>query len=697
MRTNLKIFLGQSLALAWMIVMILLSPIANQVGHVQIFSDWSEFPESLANIRFAIFFFDIFVALLGIIGFAIASLSLGLRALQLLGLSDTNGYARSFTAFLVGEIAFSVCWLAFISMYELNAWIVAISLIAGLISGMNLLPPVIRELSQQRLFDHSPRAERLLATLAGIVLLLPLFYSSTRLGYDAAAEYFSNAKIMAVTGKSIFFYPNDSFVVSSFHPGILFTGLIQIVGDQSARMLSWINGLAILGLAFSINKHIGLSRRTNLYFLILMVTSTAFVDLLGDGKVEIISTAPVVAAIYWMLLSVETPKKGIFVLIGVLTGFSIISRPYNIFLVSTFVTIFYAIRYKAQLLHLFKDKKAYQTISQVLPMFFPLIILGVFHLWQNQIWLGSPLAPITYAKELDTNDWQWQFDPETLFAFRLLYPFTVTFINSPQSLGTITPFFLACIPFIFTSGVRKQLRLSHQYKHLLQAAIPVLLIWVIFFFTVVEIRYVFFIWFIILLSFCSILDIIIDHSFPVVKTFINISMMIVLTFIGIRTTVISLVTYAPIDKTGQPICSDFVFCNFMTPINQTASPGDRVLALNAYRYYLRTDLFSCSTQTWEYPALQKLAMSDPAGFWTRVYQQGYRFVAVEKNFSQFHTRFGKIPNPESAPDWMKITTLVSTPEDREIVYRIETINPPFEPEVRCNQNPAKVWLLESTQ
>jgi hypothetical protein len=384
-------------------------------------------------------------------------------------------------------------------------------------------------------------------------------------------------------------------------------------------------------------------------------------------------------------------------LIGILAGFSIIARPYNIFLVSAFVTLFYVIHYKSQLLSIFKDRSSYRTVLQVLPMFPPLIILGAFHLWQNQIWLDSPIAPITYARELDTSDWQWQFDPEILFAFRFLYPLTVTFINSPQSLGTISPLFLALIPYIFVPNIRNKFRLPKQYKHLLQSVLPVLCIWVAFFFTVVEIRYVFFIWIIILLSFALMMENIINYSSPFIKPIINISMIAILLFVGIRTIVISVVTYSPIDKTGQPICHDFVFCNFLIPVNQTASQGDRVLVLNAYRYYLRNDLFSCSTQTEEYPELQKLAMSDPKGFWIKVHQQGYRFVTFEKNFSIFHTRFGKIPSPESAPEWMEITVLASTPENREIAYRIKTINPPFEPEVTCRQNSIGTWLLQSKQ
>jgi hypothetical protein len=42
-------------------------------------------------------------------------------------------------------------------------------------------------------------------------------------------------------------------------------------------------------------------------------------------------------------------------------------------------------------------------------------------------------------------------------------------------------------------------------------------------------------------------------------------------------------------------------------VSHAASPGVRVLVLHAYRYYLRSDLFACSSEVDEYPPLEKLA------------------------------------------------------------------------------------------
>ena len=248
---------------------------------------------------------------------------------------------------------------------------------------------------------------------------------------------------MAITGEPVFLYPKDPFVVSSFQPGILFTAIIQLFGDQSARMLSWVNGLAILLLGLTIGKKLSLSPRALPWFLTLMLTSTFFIDLLGDGKVELIATVPILAAIYWMLESREHPSKQVFLLIGTLAGFAIISRPYNIFLIPLFIGLFYLIPiftyyfvkwvnsafHKLPSSSLIPDPLYGNLPSNFFWLFPPLLALGIFHLWQNALWLGNPLAPLAYAIDLKSSTWQWQFNPSILNSLRLFYPLSVTFLN----------------------------------------------------------------------------------------------------------------------------------------------------------------------------------------------------------------------------------------------------------------------------
>ncbi len=691
MQSNAKNFFTYSLLLAWLILCLMLFVYISRISFVPIVTpSWKLFVEMLTHISPLRYILDLLGAWLGAILFSLACLSLGLGVLRKRIQSQSSKLALGVTAFLIGEILFSLICLTVISLYRLTPLFVAITISLGFLAGLPAFKAFIAHLPpRSSLFTGFEMSERIILGLILIGLAFGLLLSSTRLGYDATADYFSHAKIMAVSQLPIFFHPKHSFVVSTFHPGILFTVLIQLFGDQSARMLPWVNGIAILLMGLALGQELGLTPRAQLWFLTLMVTSTAFMDLLGDGKIELISTAPILAAVYWMLRSLENPSKDTFAVTGLLAGFALISRPYNIFLVSLFMALFMIsqafVQYRAGR---FDFKYFMRSMLWVIP---PLFVLGMFHLFQNWIWLKNPIAPLIYAKELDSSDWAWQLDPANLTLYRLLYPLTLTYINSAQSLGNISPLFVGFLPFLLVKRVRENLRISPRLGWLSLVAVLTLLFWITLTFTVVEIRYVLFLWVILFLAIAQILESATQHVGILIRPLLVSLVIIFLAVMSIRTSIIALSTYFPLDDTRR--CLDNNLCTFLDTLNQPALPGDRVLVLHAYRYYLRPDLFACSSRADEYPALEVLARQNSPDFWVEVYRQGYRFIIFEEHLSERRYNFGKLPSPDIAPDWIYIKVLYSTPSANQKIYQLETLNPPIVPEISCVQNSAGIWQL----
>jgi hypothetical protein len=662
----------------------------SRVSFVQIVNaaNWKAFQDMLLHISFRQYILDLLVALIGAALFSVSCLSLGLLILRKSPETQSSSLAVGVTAFLIGEILFSVLFLTVISVYHLAPSFVAAILLIAFLAG---LPALKQYFSNFHIHFRPTRDllpwERPILVLVAIGISFAILLSFTRLGYDASAYYFSHAKIMAVSGLPIYYYPNDSFVVSSFHPGILFTAIIQLFGDQAARLLSWANGVAILIMSLAIGKELGFSPRTNLWFLVLMFSTTAFVDLLGDGKVELISTAPILAAVYWIVRGFERPSRDTSLLIGFFAGFAMISRPYNILLVGLFIafcTVIYAFaQYRSG---------RFELKSILVNLFWigvPILAFGLFNLLQNWIWLKNPFAPVIYARELDSTDWQWQFDPAELTLLRVLYPITLTFLNSPQSMGNISPLFICLLPLLLLKDVRQNLHIPKYLKWLLVAAILTLLAWILLFFTVVEIRYVFFLWIILFLAVAPILEIAskqLGASFGAV-------IVVFLSILCIRILMIGGITYLPVDGESQFHCSDNNLCNFMETVSRSAAPGDRILVLHAYRYYLRPDLFACSSQVDEYPVLENLAQQNSPEFWVQVYRQGYKFILFEKHLSESRYHFGKLPSPTIAPDWMDIKTLYSNQDGTQKIYKIETTIPPVRQEITCTQNSVGNWQI----
>lgn len=690
MKIKPKETLIQATVISWLILWVATYMYVSRVSHVQMVILGADLPftKLLARTSFSDYAGDLLTALAGAAIFSLACLTLGNALFRKQEASSPIHFA---TAFVIGEIAYSILFMILLNTQMLSPFSAGVSLIAGLLlGGRRTIMGLMEHFQNPNLHSTLQIWERRLAGLVFIVMGASLLYSSARLSYDSVVEYFIHAKIMAVTQSPTLLYPNDAFVVSSFHPGILTTTLIQLFGDQAARLFPWINGIAIIIASTAIGRKAGLSLRAQLYLTILITTSTAFIDLLGDGKIEITATMPILTAIYWMLHSIERPSRPVFILIGMLLGYAIISRPYNLFLIPVFTVVFYFQYLLIERNGAGADKKT--LIGNAMWAFPPLLLMGLFHLLENWLFLGSPLAPLTYSGALDASEWQWQFDPKDLVYYRIFYPFAITILNSPQSLGNITPLVAASIPFLFSKRVREGLRFSTALTRTTITAITTLLLWIVLIFTVVEIRYVLFLWILLFIPFSLVIESIVEYGDGMPANALKIVLHILLIYMGIRAIFISFATYSPLDETGQANCYDLLSCAFLEEVNNSAPPGDRVMALNAHRYYLRPDLFICSSRADEYLPLQELARKNSPEFWVEAYRRGFRYITFEQNFAEFHSHFGPIPPAEIAPEWLRVSS-VTFVEEKLITYQIEAVNPPFPPEISCRMDTNGVWQI----
>lgn len=656
--------------------------------------------QKLLQIPFTIYFINLIFSLIKIFGFSLICIGIGLIILKILKVPRLSTLSFGVTALIIGEVLLSFLFLFVFTTVSLTYTNTYILLIILFLIGIVPLWKFTKTFKPTYLIGKITKQQTGMLILSISIILISLLLSSARLGYDAVSDYFSQAKLMAVTQEITSFFPENYMIVSSLHPDILFTVLIQIGGDQSARMLSWLNGMAIMFSGYAISKEAGLATKARYYFFVLMLTSTAFIDLLGDGKVELICTAPILVLSYWMLVSLRKPSKGIFLLIGFLAGFAIISRLYNIFLVSLFIILFYFFSILKELYIEWLEKRNFNSrigsplILNLFWMLPTLLIVGGFHLWQNWLWLDSPFAPLEFAEKLKASNWEWQFDPATLNLLRILYPFTVTFFNNPQSLGNISPIVVGFLPFLMFKDIRMHLRVTHHAFVLISTSILILIVWLVFFYTVVEVRYVLFIWVLLFIPIAKAFEFSLNHLPKFFSAQIQFFVNILLLYIILRIGVISTATYSPIASNGQAFCSDLSYCDFFEPVNHIANPNDRILALHAYRYYLRPDLFACSSRANEYSALKKFAKENSPDFWVESYRQGYRFIIYEENFAKYHSRFGSIPNPSLAPDWLTVTLISSSANNKNKVYRIDVKDPPFQPEIKCEKDEEQnSWYL----
>ena len=692
----------------WLVLIFLFFVLIPGMGsyiHRSTLAGISLLPVKLGRINGWEYIKDILLSIVGIVIFTIANFSAGLATLKIIRInnwleqSDSKSLRLAYlgTAFLVGHGFFSLFFMTLGLLGWLKPIITGTALTVGFISGLAILQkmvfPWVKTWHVDDLFTN--KRERVFLALGIVIICFTLFYSSARLSYDSVAVYFSDAKITALTGK-IQYFTEDTFVVSIFQTAIQYSAIIQLFGDQTARLFSWIHGVVIIIFSILIAEQAGMSRKARLYLFLLLVTSTAFVDLFSDGKVDLASFSPIMAAIYWVLVDSRsnTTQKSLLFLVGFLIGLSFVARPFNVILAGGFLGLYY-LQYTFLGAWKLESHSIRRLLNSVTWIGLGTMGVGAFHLVANWLLLGSPLAMITNTAVVTPSNWQWAIDQNQMLLIRLLYPFTVSYLNTTQSLGTISPLFIGFLPILFAKAVRSKVILSREICSLSIISAFVLLTWIFLFFTVMEIRYVFFLWIILFMPLSEVIAQTFENGTRVAQTISAITTFFLLGFIAFRIVFIAIDTYSPIDARGNPQCNDSRFCEFLKPINQSALPGDRVLTISAYRYYLRTDLFSCSTTHDEYKRLQALSEKSNSEFWEEVYRQGYKYIAYENDYTTRHLKFAIIPSPSNTPNWIKLEPLFRERGNLQIAYKIHVSRPPLTTRTTCQENSSGGWEIYS--
>ena len=644
------------------------------ISHMQGASlyDFPTLPEKLARIHLTAFLSDTLTAFIGMLFFGVSCVSLGMKLISMLHLDnlikdDTRSPKGILlpTYFLIGNAGFSFIFLTLAALSQLTRPYSIIILSLGLLSGIThfrKLPiPAIH---------FSTGYEKIVAILSLAILIASLFQSSARISYDASAVYFSDAKLTAFEHHIGYFLEN-TFLISVFHSVIQFTAVMQIFGDQSARMISWLFGIANILLAVELAKLVGVSALTRRILPVLILTSTAFLDQMGDGKVELFSSAYSLAAVYWLVLKNPPSRQSqpLYFLSGIFIGFACILRPYNVFLLGIFVFIYVAQQIKAGM---FSIRQAAQHLAW---MALGAIGFAIYHLFMNEAILGSPFAFWTSLTKINPTDGPWDFKPETIWIYRLLYPFVVSFKNNGATLGNITPFVLVFLPILVVKKIREHIVIPKDVAQVAAAAGIALFSWIILSFAIVEVRYVLFLWFILFILIAEIIAKTSEVGNPPLRITAAMSTILLMSFILIRSMYISIATYSPLDAQGNPQCTNTAICGHIAPINETAAPDERVLMLSAYRYYLRADLLICSSKNDEYTKLQDLSTRSPDEFWLEVYRQGYKYIAYENDYAVHHLGFKNFPGPDSTPKWIELVPLYKSIDGLQAAYKIIITDP----------------------
>ena len=692
--TNLWSILGKITILIWALVcLVIFMYFPGAISQVQdaTLYELHTLPEKLSRISIPKYALDTLIAFLGMTIYGASCVSLGMAISEIFHFDEIikkNNLLRKHvfvpSCFLIGNAAFSIIFLSIASLLRLTVVHSVVILSIGLLSGFSK----IKKLPAPTIYLGNG-FEKVIIALSITILGISLLQSSARLSYDASSMYFSIAKLSALKQHAEY-YLEKGFNVSAFHSVIQASAIIQVFGDQSARMVSWLFGVVNISLALALAEFVGTVTLARRILPILILTSTAFLDLIGDGKVDLISSAYCLAAVYWMAIKVVDQRQSriFFLLSGFFVGFACILRPHNAFLLGIFITTYLLQKIKTGKLSLSRAAKhaAWMSLGAV--------GFVLYHFLINKIIFGSPFAFWSVMTDLNPTNGAWDFKPETIWMRRLFYPFVITFKNSGASLGNITPLFLTFLPLLADRNIWRRIQFHQEAAQIGTSAVLTLLLWIITIFTVVEVRYVMFLWIILFIFIAEIAAKTLEAASIILRNLVATSMLVLLSFIIVRSIYISFSTYSPIDDQGNPQCYDSAFCLPIREINERANRGERVLMLSAFRYYLRTDLFTCSTNHEEYDVIRDISVQNSERFWLEIYRRGYKYIVYEYGYSRLNIKLEITPDPENTPDWIELTPIYGVPGDLQVAYKINIKKPPTMLDTICVRNPLGIWELQ---
>ena len=526
--------------------------------------------------------------------------------------------------------------------------------------------------------------------LAALAVALSVGYSAAQISYDATSLYFSDAKLSALT-HSIGYFIQDPFVASIFLAGINYAAIIQVFGDQAARLYSWASGLAIIALALATAEALEVPKRARMILLGMIVSSTAIFDLLGDGKIDLAATAPALAAVYWILRRPAGTRRE-HLLIGFLAGMAMAARPFNILLMPTII-LFVILQDTMFATEAPPGKRFSNLFGAAIWIAIGASPWLAYILVTNWIIVGDPIAFIKSFLRLQSGAYPLSFPADRVWANRLLYPFSITYINHGQSLGNISPLFLGLLPLGLWGPIRRRTGLSKRLRLAIFAAVGTLLVWLVVSSMVFEIRYIIFLWVLLFMPVAVWAAAALEAPDALMQALVRPAVVTMLLFVIVRTVYVSLDTYSPVDRHGNAHCYYFEKCAIVQTVNQIAQPGERLLMLNAFRYYLRQDLFACSTGSTEYQSLQRLSRTDSLRFWTEAYREGNTLLVFQEDYVLGHLYLGMLPSPVNAPPWLHLEPIAGKPGDELVIYRMTATNPPVRIEKRCVNTPDG-WLVQ---
>jgi hypothetical protein len=267
---------------------------------------------------------------------------------------------------------------------------------------------------------------------------------------DAMAFYLAQPKLIAYTGAFIPLPDYESFAEIGLYAEMHSAVMYLFDGEMAARAWLWQAGILLVGTIVALCSEIGLSSGARILASVLLLTSTAIIFVMTDGKTDHVGTTWAMASLL-VALTIEWhfPWRSAF-LAALLAGLACFAK--LSFLVGLPIVLVVVASDR-----LLETRTNGRTTSLLLRCCFVGGVVGVGAMlsWtplviKNLLVYGEPLAPFLYLDgehgQLLNQIW---FSSENTHWILLSYPIALIFGKYPMQHGNVSPMFLAFLPMLF--------------------------------------------------------------------------------------------------------------------------------------------------------------------------------------------------------------------------------------------------------
>lgn len=610
-----------------------------------------------------------------LIGYSMACLGTGVLVFKLLagktawlgGISAMTIFA---TSFILGQGILASLWLLFALQGWLSIEVVGILCFLFAMSGLYVGLDLFYDLKKQivsiwRELRKESWVWQLIASLT-FVLWLAWVTSLTRpLIGDGSAFYMAMGKSIAFSHRVMPLPGYEEFTSVGLQGELHFAAMMSLHSPDAAKLFSWPT-ITMAGIMLAaLGRVAGMGRRGQWFTLSMLFSSSAVIQLSGDGKVDLFAVAFGLAACYWAVQTRFTRTRLVLFLTGLFSGFSIVAKlsyaPAMVPMIASLVLWGYASE--------LRSKDQWRSVLSSFLVGSILILVGIVvsftpHFIKNVMLFHNPIEPIG-SGGLGWLKQTW-FGPEVTRYILLTYPLALTYGSYWAQYGNMSPLILAFLPLMFYLP-RPRFFFSSPLVVVTLSALAGMVMWVIFNPSMVSPRYVLavLLLFILLPARAAEYASLNDRKPRLLATAIPVFTVIALVSVGLYFVGNIFFPHTMVQYLTEDLneCRrDGDYCSAMNKINRKADAGDRVLLASYHRYWLRADLLQC---------IQNKKDLAPGGSateqkWLNLYTNGFRFLLIDKST---HNHVFDSLDLEYLPEWVVLKTIYRT--DLLHAYQIE--------------------------